>query len=79
MKANGKMITCDRCGQTVFCKTTGEGERDGGYTRWNTFEEAEGWTYEYKIGDLCPQCTEEYKKLIEEFKRKQEVFLKGES
>jgi hypothetical protein len=68
MRVNGQLRICDRCGKQIFCKTTGDGETDGGFTRWNKFEEAEGWTSEYKIGDLCPSCTNEYKELIESFK-----------
>lgn len=57
-RQNGQLRTCDRCGKTIFLKTTGEGELDGGYTRWNKFEDAIGWTTERDIGDLCPDCTE---------------------
>lgn len=34
----GKIVTCDRCGKNIFLKCTGEGEADGGFTRWNKFE-----------------------------------------
>lgn len=37
-KINGQLVTCDRCGVQVFRRCTGEGETDGGYTRWNDFE-----------------------------------------
>ena len=57
-RQNGQLRACDRCGKTIFLKTTGEGELDGGYTRWNKFEDAKGWTTESDIGDLCPDCTE---------------------
>lgn len=41
---NGQITTCDRCGAQVFSKCTGEGEADGGFTRWNDFEKLpEGW------------------------------------
>lgn len=56
---NGRLVTCDICGESVFLKCIGEGETDGGYTRWNKFEEAVGWSrhcYEYM--DICPSCTE---------------------
>lgn len=53
-RQNGQLRTCDRCGKTIFLKTTGEGELDVGYTRWNKFEDAKGWTTEKDIGDLCP-------------------------
>jgi len=67
---NGRLTICDRCGEKVFSKCTGEGERDGGFTRWNTFEPLpEGWDCHEYTGTLCPKCNEEYKKLIENFKK----------
>ncbi len=68
MRTNGQLRTCDRCHKSVFLKTTGEGERDGGYTRWNKFEEAEGWSVEAGMGDLCPACTNELETMKEDFK-----------
>lgn len=60
MREKGMLRTCDRCGETTFFKTIGDGEADGGFTRWNKFEPAEGWTYEGGIGDLCPGCSQEF-------------------
>ena len=69
-KVNGQMRTCDRCGVTVFLKCTGEGERDGGFTRWNEFEAApKGWVHHIKTGDLCPDCNQEFSKLCTDFER----------
>lgn len=65
---NGKLTTCDRCGATVFQACTGEGERDGGYTRWNTFEPAVGWKNTYEAGTLCPNCYESYEEVLRMFK-----------
>lgn len=76
-EVKGKLVTCDRpaCGRQIFLKTTGEGERDGGYTRWNTFEPyPEGWEIHYNVGTLCPDCNREYKALLDQFKRGQEQF-----
>lgn len=77
-EVKGKLVTCDRpgCGRQVFLKTTGEGERDGGYTRWNTFEPyPEGWETHWEAGGiLCPGCAREYNVLLEQFKRGQEQF-----
>ena len=43
-EVKGRITTCDRCGAEVFSKCTGEGETDGGFTRWNKFEALpEGW------------------------------------
>lgn len=63
----GKLVTCDRCGDQVFLRATGEGERDGGFTRWNKFEPfPEGWDHVYvpaperasrtKCVCVCPRC-----------------------
>lgn len=65
---NGRLYICDRCGATGFAKCTGEGETDGGYTRWNNFEKLEGWSNSYDAGLLCPACTSEWKCIIEQFK-----------
>ena len=67
---NGQLRTCDRCGKTIFLETIGDGEADGGFTRWNKFEEAPGWSREYNIGDLCPECKRQYDIMIDEFKSK---------
>lgn len=64
-RVNGQMRTCDRCGKQVFSKTIGDGERDGGYTRWNKFEVPEGWSVDR--GDLCPECTQKLKELMGDF------------
>ena len=69
-KVNGQMRTCDRCGATVFLKCIGEGERDGGFTRWNVFEDApKGWSHYTKTGDLCPDCCGEYTRMCSDFER----------
>lgn len=86
MEVCGKLCTCDRCGAQVFLKTTGEGEADGGFTRWNKFEPyPEGWdevavpksanasranAYNSYLR-TCPECTALWKKVINE------GFLKG--
>lgn len=70
MRTSGQLRKCDRCGSSVFLKCVGEGVTDGGYTRWNKFEEAEGWSVESDIGDLCPSCTAELEVMKEEFKYK---------
>lgn len=65
---NGKLVTCDRCDKQVFLKCVGEGETDGGYTRWNKFEDfPEGWEYYFEVGRLCPDCNEKYKMLVNTF------------
>lgn len=67
-EAKGMLKTCDRCGQTVFLKAIADGVTDGGYTRWNRFEDApEGWGYRKETGTLCPKCNEEYNNLVKWF------------
>ena len=71
----GKYYICDRCGTTSFFEKIGEGETDGGFTRFDKFEEAEGWNTVYPeashdIGSsklLCPECSKKYNKLMSEF------------
>lgn len=73
---NGRLLICDRCGCFAFCECTGEGEMDGGYTRWNNFAAPpEGWDITRdceKIHNLCPVCSAEYKKLIADFESRKE-------
>lgn len=79
-QVNGKLCSCDRCEKTIFLRCTGEGERDGGFTRWNKFEPyPDGWEWHSDTGQLCPECNAIYKKLVEDFKSKVEKFKqKGE-
>lgn len=70
----GKMLTCDRCGKTVFLECVGKGETDGGYTRWNKFEAAPaGWEVCTEVGTLCPECNSLYKDLIKSFMTKANI------
>lgn len=78
---NGKLLICDRCGKQIFLRTTGEGETDGGYTRWNKFEPApDGWDLasvpecpgaKYGSIRVCPECHALWDAVIYEH------FLKG--
>lgn len=64
----GKLISCDRCGHEHFLKYTGEGESDGGYTRWDKFEDLpEDWLWESEIGYLCPHCAGIFRAFIHKF------------
>lgn len=47
---------------------------DGGYTRWNEFEDAAGWSVESNIGDLCPECSRQFEELKQNFKKEIEKF-----
>ena len=68
---SGKILKCDRCDKEIFLKFMGEGVTDGGFTRWNKFEEApRGWGYCTEVqGDLCPECKAELEKVLEDFKK----------
>lgn len=68
----GKMITCDRCGKTVFLKYTGTTSLDGGYSKVDNFEKRpEGWEYHTnrELGLLCPECESDYQKMVRKFKQ----------
>lgn len=67
----GKRLICNRCGNEVFLECIGEAEADGGFTRWNKFEEApEGWET-HMVGKnaetLCPECNYEWLQLARDF------------
>lgn len=73
---NGKLVICDRCGATTFRKCAGEGEADGGFTRWNVFEPLEdGWKSRYEIGMLCPECNEKYESIQNAFMMEKQAFM----
>lgn len=58
----GKMLTCDVCGKSLFLKFVGKREADGGYTKWREYENADGWTSvrvgKISLGNVCPKCDE---------------------
>lgn len=74
---DGRLYSCDRCREKVFCFRTGTKEMDGGYTEWDTFEKLpEGWkTYYDGIGLLCPECSAEYSDMQAVFKRRGKKFV----
>ena len=72
-KVNGQMTTCERCGEQIFRKCVGEGETDGGYTRWNNFEPLpDGWEIvhvpkevdRYGCVMVCPKCSSKWKQVL---------------
>lgn len=65
-KVLGRLVTCDRCGKTAFSKRTGEVDRDGGFTHYDTFESLKGWGSDRGY-DLCPDCFKEWNKLQSDF------------
>lgn len=59
----GKLLTCDVCGKSVFLKFVGEKQSDGGYTKWREYEKSDGWIMNVHVGDIwlknvCPECGE---------------------
>lgn len=72
----GMLVVCDRCGEQAFLKTIGEGEADGGYTRWNKFEQKpSGWdslSFENKWYTLCPVCNAKYSAFVKSFLERSE-------
>ena len=74
---NGRLTTCDRCGAQVFTKTVGDGEADGGFTRWNKFEPLpKGWG-SHNGYTLCPDCASAWNKIETEFMNRECSFFKG--
>lgn len=69
-RVKGELRTCDRCGYSQLFKFVGTTELDGGFTKSDKFEVAEGWSYLGNM-DLCPRCAEEWeetkKRFIEDF------------
>lgn len=69
-RVNGQLLTCDRCGANTFLKHIGDKTLDGGYTKFNRFEDKpEGWgsPRDVKYLDLCPLCYDVYKRTLEKF------------
>lgn len=75
-RTNGQMRTCERCGAWVFLKCTGEGEMDGGFTCWNKFELATGWSVIDGVGDVRPRCREDYAAVLEQYNAMLEQYKK---
>ena len=74
---NGQLTTCERCGAQIFRKTIGEGQTDGGYTRWNEFEPyPEGWEVVslpkvknrvLSYAHVCPDCYAKWNRVLNTF------------
>ena len=84
MRVKGQILTCDRCGKQAFLELKGEGERDGGFTRWDIFENPPSdWTnisfeqkrcYGIDFNELCPECSHVYEALQFEIKNLADKF-----
>ena len=63
MRINGMMFVCNRCGKQTFAERYNDGEFD-----WKALQ---GWETGvgsfFGVGELCPECYEEYKKLMQKF------------
>lgn len=62
-EVEGKLLTCDLCGETVFLKYVETKQYDGGFTRIRKYEDIpDGWG-SWHVGDiihsfLCPDCNQ---------------------
>ena len=69
MKIEGQLIKCDypNCEEHIMRAKIGEGETDGGYTKYAKYEpKPEGWGY-VDSKDLCPDHYQYYLDMIAEF------------
>lgn len=67
MECEGKQLTCDRCGTTVFLKRLDDKCVDGGCTIVEQFEKPDkGWLYR-EGKDLCPACAIKFTALVKHF------------
>lgn len=60
-ETEGKLLTCDVCGRTVFLKYVKTEEYDGGFTKVCRYEDKpDGWgsMLLWKYRTLCPSCVE---------------------
>lgn len=56
-EVKGEMLTCDVCGEKVFCVLSETGTADGGWTHWDSFDKPHGWKTHYNgYKDVCPKC-----------------------
>ena len=81
----GKLLECDRCGRSTFLNLSGKGEADGGFTRWDKFEDKpEGWIYQtipYKSMpgvQLCDKCNKGFEELWKKYMKTGEAIKRQE-
>lgn len=65
----GMLITCVCCGTTTFLEAIGDGERYGGFVKWNKFEPLpETWEHSSELGgELCTKCRAKWDRTKEDF------------
>lgn len=67
MKKKGKVIICDRCGETEFVELVGQNFYDGGYSCQDRFAEPT-IKWEFLAGyDFCEKCAEQYRSILNGF------------
>lgn len=65
----GMLTTCDRCGAETFREYIGQGDADGGYTKWDKFQRLpDDWLYETQVGALCPRCAGLFRVFVHKLK-----------
>lgn len=63
----GRLITCDRCGNTIFLKVI-DSHAEWDETPRTIYEPMpDTWLYETPIGYLCDRCAEDFRYWITEF------------
>ena len=78
-RIKGQLVICDRCRKRLFLKYIGTEKTDGGYTTWDKFEKLpEGWNTHDETGLLCPNCDNEFNRLLEGFMLKCEKVIEEE-
>lgn len=74
MGTKGMLVTCKRCGKTVFLKLIGKTDFDGGYSSADKFEATPpGWELRHVpqvLTQLCPTCDAEFTKICNTFMEK---------
>lgn len=69
-EVKGKLVSCDRCGKEHFLKLIGTKDLDGGYSRYDEFEDLpEDWLFLSQIGSLCPHCAGLFRAFIHKFNK----------
>lgn len=64
----GKILRCDRCGKEKFLRYIKQGDLDGGYTKYDVYEDyPETWLNETQMGDLCDECAFKFRSWVTEF------------
>lgn len=74
MEIIGKKIICDRCGEETFVKKIDTKETDGGYTKYDVYEELpKGWKSRMEPGYMlmCPSCNQEFDNLLKDFMKEE--------